>query len=472
MTSAPGKTHYDFGMIGLGTMGRNLALNMSDHGYAVAGFDTDAAKVQALQQEAAQKPVLGVHNLATFVQSLKSPRAILLLVPAGVAVDAVIDELLPLLSAGDLVADCGNSHFSDTNRRAERLEPSGLHFMGIGVSGGESGARFGPSIMPGGNKDAYQRLAPMLEAIAAKAHGEPCVAWMGPRSAGHYVKMVHNGIEYALMQLIAETYHLLKETTGLENDALHDLFGKWNEGPLQSFLIEITAKIFAQPDALTDNHLIDMIRASAKQKGTGMWTSQNALDLHVPVPAIDLAVAQRDLSGMAEERAAAMRLLEAKSVYTPELFVDAKDMENALLFAVMITYTQGLSLLRHASQAYDYGLDLAQVARIWRGGCIIRAALLEDIRAAFAAQPGLPNLLLHPGFAGKVSALQSSVRIVLQTAVSRGIPTPVFMACLSYFDAYRREWLPANLIQAQRDFFGAHTYERTDRPGVFHTQWE
>lgn len=466
------KQPYDFGMIGLGTMGRNLVLNMSDHGFSVAGFDKDPEKVQALEREAAEHPVHGVRDLAEFVAALARPRAILLLVPAGPIVDAVIDEIKPLLSAGDLLVDCGNSHFSDTDRRTDRLEKEGLHFIGVGVSGGESGARFGPSIMPGGAQEAYQRLAPMLQAVSAKVNGEPCVGWLGPRSAGHYVKMVHNGIEYALMQLISETYHLLKEAGGLNNDELHALFSRWNQGPLQSFLIEITATIFAQPDELTGNRLIDLIRAGAKQKGTGMWTSQDALNLHVPVPAIDMAVAQRDLSALSAERSAAQKL---NPVTLSGIAVDKQHltglMEHALHFATIITYAQGLSLLHHASATYRYELDLAEVSRVWRGGCIIRAALLEDIRAAFAQQPGLSNLLLYPVFAQDLAPLQKGAREVVKIAIDAGIPVPALMACLSYFDGYRREWLPANLIQAQRDYFGAHTYERIDRPGVFHTQW-
>lgn len=467
-----GTKQYDFGMIGLGTMGRNLALNISDRGYSVAGFDNDPEKVQAMERESGWHAVRGLRDLNALVGALKSPRAILLLVPAGPAVDAVIDELTPLLSAGDVLADCGNSHFSDTDRRSRRLEEIGLRFLGVGVSGGEAGARFGPSIMPGGDREAFGRIAPMLQAISAKVNGEPCMGWLGPRSAGHYVKMAHNGIEYALMQLLAETYHLLKEAGGLNNDELHELFSQWNHGPLQSFLLEITAAIFAQPDDMAPGRLIDMIRASAKQKGTGMWTSQNAFDLHVPVPAIDMAVAQRDLSALAEERRLARELLPWRLAENPaDKQTLAAQLEQALQFAVVVTYAQGLSLLHHASRVYGYDLNLAEVARIWRGGCIIRAALLEDIQTAYANRPGLPNLLLVPTFAQKLSVLNGSVRSVLKTAIDRGIPVPVFMACLSYFDAYRRDWLPANLIQAQRDFFGAHTYERIDRPGTFHSNW-
>ncbi len=459
-------------MIGLGTMGRNLVLNMGDHGFSVAGFDKDASKVQAMNQEAEHRSIQGFTTSAEFLSALKTPRVILMLVPAGPIVDSVIGDLKPLLSAGDLLVDCGNSHFTDTDRRSEQLEKEGLHFMGIGVSGGESGARYGPSIMPGGTREVYGRVAPMLEAVAAKVNGEPCVSWLGSRSAGHYVKMVHNGIEYGLMQLISESYHLLKETGGLDNDELHTLFTRWNAGALQSFLIGITADIFAQQDELTGNRLLDMIRASARQKGTGMWTSQDAFSLHVPIPTIDMAVAQRDLSAMAEDRSAAGKLYP-ENRYTgavdKPLFVS--QVEQALHFSMLVTYAQGMSLLGHASSAYKYELDLARVAGLWRGGCIIRAALLEDIRVAFTRNPALSSLLLDESFATTLTGLLNGMRQTVTTAVAAGIPVPAMMACLAYYESFCREWLPANLIQAQRDYFGAHTYERTDREGVFHTHW-
>ena len=464
---------YDYGMIGLGTMGRNLALNMGDHGFSVAGFDKDTSKVQTLGEEAEHRNIRGFTTVPSFLSALKTPRVILMLVPAGRVVDSVIGDLKPLLSAGDLLVDCGNSHYTDTDRRSDQLEKEGLHFMGIGVSGGESGARHGPSIMPGGAPGVYARVAPMLEAVAAKVDGAPCVTWLGPRSAGHYVKMVHNGIEYGLMQLISEAYHLLKEAGGLDNDELHALFARWNERPLQSFLTGITADIFARQDDLTGNRLLDMIRSSARQKGTGMWTSQDAFSLHIPIPTIDMAVAQRDLSALAEERAAAEKLYPRAAVFSgSDKAALIRDVEHALQFSSLITYAQGMSLLHHASAAYGYGLDLEKVAGLWRGGCIIRAALLEDIRAAYAQNPGLPNLLLDEGFARTLTGLQEGMRNTIKTAVDTGIPVPAMMACLSYSEAYRREWLPANLIQAQRDYFGAHTYERTDREGVFHTHWE
>ena len=462
---------YDYGVIGLGTMGCNLILNMSDCGFSVAGFDQDEAKVSALREASEDRSIFCTTRLDKFLSALASPRAILLLVPAGKTVDAVIRELLPELQPGDLLADCGNSHFSDTDRRFSELSSKGIRFMGIGVSGGASGARYGPSIMPGGAREDYLRLAPVLEAIAAKVGGIPCVGWLGPRSAGHYVKMVHNGIEYGLMQLIAETYHLLREAGGLNNDDLHETFAGWNQGRLRSFLIGITADVFLQPDELSDNRLIDMIRGSARQKGTGMWTSQNAFDMHVPIPVIDMAVTQRDMSAREKERSAASSLYRASANEPGDRKSLTLIAEEALYFATIIAYAQGMSLLHSASESYGYELNFSEVAGLWRGGCIIRAALLEDIRTAYAQNPSLPNLLLDGTFAEKLEAAQESTRHIVKLAVDNGIPIPAMMACLSYFDSYRRDWLPDNLIQAQRDYFGAHTYERIDREGTFHTKW-
>jgi 6-phosphogluconate dehydrogenase len=396
----------------------------------------------------------------------------MLLVPAGPIVDSVVEELKPLLSKGDLIMDCGNSHFTDTNRRLDALAKENIHFMGVGISGGESGARFGPSIMPGGSKDAYDRIAPMLQAVSAKAKGEPCVTYLGTGSAGHYVKMVHNGIEYALMQLISEAYHLLKVGAGMNNDELHTIFSKWDNGILQSFLISITADIFAQQDDLTTNRLIDMILDSAKQNGTGAWTSQDSMSQLIPIPVIDTSVSVRDLSALKEERQLAHQKLQvpvAKFSGNKKDLVDA--LENALYFSMITTYAQGVALLHQASITYNYGLKLQDIASIWRGGCIIRAALLDDIRSAFAAQPSLSNIMLNEDFAKKLNATQKDVRQILKTGIELGISLPAFMSSLSYYDSYRAGWLPANLIQAQRDYFGAHTYERTDRKGTFHTHW-
>ncbi|MFN7115297.1 MAG: NADP-dependent phosphogluconate dehydrogenase [Saprospiraceae bacterium] len=463
---------YDYGMIGLGTMGRNLVYNMSDHGFSVAGYDKDPAKVEAFTKASLYHNVLGASTAEEFVGALKTPRVILMLVPAGPIVDAVIEDLKPLLSPGDLLVDCGNSYFKDTDRRIKQLASENLHFMGIGISGGEAGARRGPSIMPGGNKEVYERVRPMFEAVAAKVNDEPCVTYLGAGSAGQYVKMVHNGIEYALMQLIAETYHLLKECGGLNNDELHAVFTKWNEGALQSFLIEITAEIFAKKDDLTGKHLVDVILDSALQKGTGMWTSQDAMSLHVPVTTIDAAVSMRDLSANKSARVAAQaQLTGVESAVSIDKNTFIEQVGASLHFAMIVTYAQGMSLLQRASTEYQYDLNLAEVAKIWRGGCIIRAALLEDIRKALTENPSLPNLLVNPIFAQQLNTLQESVRKVVQTAVSTGIPMPATTAALTYFDGYRRGWLPANLIQAQRDYFGAHTYQRTDQEGIFHTEW-
>ena len=463
---------YDYGMIGLGTMGRNLVYNMCDHGYSVAGFDTDKAKVDALGSEANGANVFGAGTLDAFLEALKTPKVVMLLVPAGKPVDIVINELLPMLRKDDLIIDCGNSHFSDTDVRIARLQKDNIQFMGVGVSGGEWGARHGPSIMPGGTIEAYKRVGPMLEAISAKVNGEPCAAWMGPGSAGHYVKMVHNGIEYGIMQLIAETYHILKVHAGMSNDDLHKVFAKWNEGRLSSFLIGITADIFTQKDDLTGQLLVDMILDKAKQKGTGQWASQSAMDMSVPIPTIDSAVAARDLSALKDERVAAA----GKFPWHKAAFNDVQGelvhwLEHTLYFSMVTAYAQGMSLLQYASKEYKYGLKPEDIARIWRGGCIIRAAMLEDIRTVFTRQPDLPNLMSGEVMVSNMVAFQDDMRLVVKTAVDAGIPVPAMMASLAYYDSYRAAWLPANLLQAQRDYFGAHTYERTDKEGSFHTKW-
>ena len=463
---------YDFGMIGLGTMGRNLLYNMNDHGFSVSGFDKDTKQVDTLIKESVGKKIYGTSVLKDFIDSLKQPRAIVMLVPAGKIVDSVIEEVKPFLSKDDLLIDLGNAHFTDTDRRNEQLRKENIHFMGAGVSGGESGARFGPSIMPGGAKEAYDRVADMLKAVSAKVNGEPCVTYIGPGSAGHYVKMVHNGIEYAIMQLIAEAYHLLKEIGGLNNDELHETFAKWNKGILQSFLIEITADIFAQQDDLTKKRLVDMILDAAQQKGTGAWTSEDAMEQQVPIPAIDIAVSMRDLSSYKKEREAAEKILKGINIENKEnKDVLIAELEQALYFSMITTYAQGLSLLSIASEKYKYGLKLEEIAAIWRGGCIIRAALLESIRAAYAKEPSLSTILLDESIAQKLDQSQSGVRKTIQQGIENGIPLPVMSVSLAYYDSYRRGWLPSNLLQAQRDYFGAHTYQRIDREGIFHTRW-
>ena len=464
---------FDYGMIGLGTMGRNLVYNMNDHGYTVIGFDKNNAQVETLKKEANNDKVFATSNLDEFIKALKTPKVIMMLVPAGKIVDEVIKELKPFLSEDDLLMDCGNSHFTDTDRRNVQLEGSGIHFMGVGISGGELGARYGPSIMPGGPKKVYERVAEMLEAVSAKANNEPCVTWLGPGSAGHYVKMVHNGIEYGLMQLISEVYHLLKECGGMNNDELHTVFSKWNEGDLQSYLIEITADIFTQKDELTDSRIIDKILDSAKQNGTGAWTSEDSMNLQVPIPVIDIAVSMRDLSAYKKEREAAQQHLKGpETKFTGDKNELVKWMGQALYFSIITVYAQGMALLQVASKKYKYDLKLENIAAIWRGGCIIRALLLEDIRSAFSKQPDLSNLMLSEVFSKKLIQSQESIRKAIRIGVESGVPIPAMMGALAYFDSYRSGWLPANLIQAQRDDFGAHKYERNDREGIFHTYWK
>ena len=463
---------FEMGMIGLGVMGRNLVLNIADHGYSVLGFDKDADKVKALQSEAQGPKVQGADSLENFFGSLKQPRLVMMLVPAGSPVDSVIREVLPHLNQDDTIIDGGNSYFKDTDLRAKTLADKGIDYLGVGISGGESGARHGPSMMPGGPRSAYERVQPIFEAIAAHVKGEPCVTYLGPGSAGHYVKMVHNGIEYGLMQLIAEAYDLMKRGLNLTDDELHQVFSQWNETELRSYLLEITGDIFWQQDKHTNRRLIDVILDEAKQKGTGMWTSQSGMELHQPIPTIDLAVAMRDLSVLKDEREAAGQIIKGPPhhfVGNSHLFI--KELRNAFYAGMVLTFAQGMALLRQASAAYDYHLPLADVARIWRGGCIIRAELLEDIYATYRDQPDLANLLLNPKMAQAVMDRQENLRNIVHYATSLGLPVPGLMTSLAYLDAYRSAWLPANLIQAQRDYFGAHTYERIDEKGTFHTQW-
>jgi 6-phosphogluconate dehydrogenase len=459
-------------MVGLGVMGRNLLFNMAEHGHSVAGYDKEAAKVAALRRETEDRDIRGAESLQEFVGLLRVPRAVMMLVPAGRAVDAVIHDLLPCLAPGDLIIDAGNSYFDDTNLRAKALAERGLQFLGVGVSGGEYGARHGPSIMPGGPKDAYERIRAILEAAAAKVDGEPCVTWLGPGAAGHFVKMVHNGIEYGFMQLIAETYDLMKRGLGLSDDELHDVYSTWNKSELNSYLIEITAHTFTHVDEQTGKRLIDEILDVAKQNGTGMWTSQSAMKLQVPAPTIDAAVRMRDMSMLEKEREEASRILPRpirRFEGDHQMFIG--QLRSALYAGMIITYAQGMALLAVASVKHKYDLDLEAVARIWRGGCIIRAALLDDIRAAFRAKASLPNLLLDPNLSEKLNNHQENLRKMVCIASELGIPAPGLMASLAYLDSYRSAWLPANLIQAQRDYFGAHTYQRLDRPGKFHTKW-
>jgi 6-phosphogluconate dehydrogenase len=454
-------------------MGRNLVLNIADHGFAVCGYDRDVAQQQRLTTEAAGKPVTVAASMQQLVDCLEKPAKIMLLVPAGKIVDAVLAELVPLLKKNDIVIDGGNSHFTDTDRRYTQLQQSGIHFMGMGVSGGEEGARFGPSMMPGSNEQSFNAVKNILESIAAKTEDGPCVTFIGNGAAGHYTKMVHNGIEYAMMQLISEVYGLLKNVGGLSNDELQKTFADWNIKELQGFLMEITADIFLKKDDKTDALLVDMILDKAKQKGTGMWTSQSAMDLNVPIPVIDAAVSMRYLSAMKEERVtAAEKYASAKksvAVNKEELVSDCK---NALQFAFILAYAQGLHLLYEASKTYSYNVNIAEVVRIWKGGCIIRSSLLNDIRKAYVADASLNNIIHSPVFIYALKNVRTAVTRVCSTAMQNNIPVAAFSASLNYFDAYCSQNLPANLIQAQRDFFGAHTYERTDATGSFHTDWQ
>jgi 6-phosphogluconate dehydrogenase len=460
-------------MVGLGVMGRNFVLNMADQGFSVAGFDKAPAQVAALHKEAERRPVRGAKDPKDFAALLRRPRTILLLVPAGRPVDAAIGDLLPHLEPDDLIVDAGNSHFKDTDVRARKLADRGLRFLGVGISGGEEGARHGPSIMPGGPKEAYERVRPIFEAAAAQVNGEPCVAYLGPGSAGHYVKMVHNGIEYGLMQLIAETYDLMKRGMGLTDDELHDFYAGWNKGEMEGYLVKITGDIFAKRDGKTHLRLIDEIRGVAKQLGTGTWTSESALELGVPIPGIDAAVASRNLTTLEAERAtAAAGLPRPAPTYSGDRAAFLRQVGRALFAGTLIVYAQGMALLQAASVEYGYGLDLSAIARIWRGGCIIRAAVLEHIREAYHNQPKLPNLLLDPELAKRALVHQEDLRAVVVAAARLGLPAPALMASLGYYDGYRSAWLPGNLVQAQRDYFGAHTFERIDAKGAFHADWE
>ncbi|MEP7231991.1 MAG: NADP-dependent phosphogluconate dehydrogenase [Ginsengibacter sp.] len=462
-----------FGIIGLGTMGRNLLLNMAEHGFAVAGYNRHEDKVALLMKEGKGLDVHGFSDLKDFINSLKTPKAVMLLVTAGKAVDEVIAEILPLLSKDDIIIDGGNSHYTDTERRFKDLEEKGFRFIGMGVSGGEEGARKGPSMMPGGDRKAYDTIAPILEKIAAHVKGEPTVAYMGVRSAGHFVKMVHNGIEYALMQLISETYEVLKNGLHLNDKEIHAVFEKWNDGRLQSYLLEITRDIFAFKNPGEDHLLLNDIKDEAKAKGTGKWTSQAAMDLSVPLPVIDIAVAMRDLSKYKTLRTKAAKIYPGskdtkypgnKDEYTAQL-------EEAFYFSMVSAFAQGMHLLYGANEEYKYGLNLGLIAKIWRGGCIIRAAFLEDIYAAYKNDPKLEHLFLDNSIRDSVTNSIPGIRAVVSDAVNSGIAVPAYSASLSYFDDFRNENMPANLIQAQRDYFGAHTYELIGKEGVFHTEW-
>jgi 6-phosphogluconate dehydrogenase len=466
---------YKMGVVGLGVMGANLARNMESKGFPVAGYDLDATKRRAFVDHAPHDKVAAVDRPEQLMEALERPRRVLIMVPAGPAVDSVIARLRPHLQAGDILIDGGNTFFRDTDRRCDELAAAGFHFVGAGVSGGEEGALRGPSIMPGGPRPAWDALAPVFRAIAARAEdGEPCVDYMGPRGAGHYVKMVHNGIEYGDMQLIAEVYDLLSRAAGLTAREIARIFAEWNEGELRSYLVEITARVLERVDEDTGRPLVDVILDEAQQKGTGKWMSQNAFDVGAPIPTVNAAVEARILSSLKTERVAASRVLPGPKLQ-PRAAADRArliDAARQALYASKITsYAQGMALLRIASKEYGYDIDPGTVAKIWRAGCIIRATLLGDIRRAFARDPALVNLLLDPAFRDAIAERQEAWRHTVQTAVGLGIPVPAMSASLAYYDAYRSERLPANLTQGQRDYFGAHTYRRIDRDGVFHTEW-
>ncbi|MGG1948858.1 NADP-dependent phosphogluconate dehydrogenase [Trinickia sp. NRRL B-1857] len=462
------------GVIGLAVMGRNLALNIESRGYTVAVYNRSHEKTDELVAQFPDRKLVPAHSLEQFVDSLEKPRRILLMVKAGEATDATIAALKPLLDKGDVLIDGGNTPFTDTIRRNQELAQAGLHFIGTGVSGGEEGALKGPAIMPGGPRDAYELVAPILTQIAAKApDGEPCVAYIGPDGAGHFVKMVHNGIEYGDMQLIAESYAVLKQVAGLANAELAKVYTEWNEGELDSYLIDITAKIFGKRDEETGKDLVDVILDRAAQKGTGKWTSQNALDLGVPLPLITESVFARVLSSLKSQRVAASKVLSgpqaAPFAGDRTAFVEA--VRQALYFSKVISYAQGFAQLRAASEEYKWNLDFGGIAKIFRAGCIIRARFLQKITDAYSNDRALANLLLDPYFREIAERYQSALRDVVVAAVKAGVPVPAFASAIAYFDAYRSERLPANLVQAQRDFFGAHTFERIDREGSFHATW-
>jgi 6-phosphogluconate dehydrogenase len=465
----------DIGVTGLAVMGSNLARNFARHGFTVALHNRTTAKTNALvDQFGDEGAFIAAQSAEEFVAALERPRRLVIMVKAGDPTDAVIQEFAALLEPGDVIIDGGNAHFADTRRREKELRERGIHFVGVGISGGEEGALNGPSIMPGGSAESYESLGPLLERIAAKAKdGAPCTTHIGPDGAGHFVKMVHNGIEYADMQLIAEAYHLLREVAGYSPAQIAEIFTTWNTGRLDSYLIEITAQVLAHTDAATGKPFVDVVADQAEQKGTGRWTVQIALDLGVPVSGIAEAVFARSLSGHAELRAAS-RDLPGPSVAplgeaAAAAFADR--VEQALYASKIVSYTQGFHQIQAGSETYDWDIDLGAVASIWRGGCIIRAAFLDRIRAAYDSRPDLPSLLSDKQFSDEIGAAQDDWRSVVATAVEHGVPTPGFAAALAYYDALRAERLPAALTQGQRDYFGAHTYRRTDREGSFHTLW-
>lgn len=461
------------GVIGLAVMGKNLAMNIESRGYTVSVYNRSSDKTEEMLSETKGKNIVGTYSIEEFVNSLETPRKILLMVKAGTPTDATIEQLKPYLDKGDILIDGGNTFFVDTQRRNKELEAAGIHFIGTGVSGGEEGALKGPSIMPGGQKEAYELVEPILKSISAKVNDEPCCTYIGPDGAGHYVKMVHNGIEYGDMQLISEAYFLLKNVLGLSAQELHETFAEWNKGELDSYLIEITADIFTKMDPETGKPLVDVILDTAGQKGTGKWTSQSALDLGVPLPIITESVFARFISAMKDERVKASKILSGPSAKpfegNKEEFIEA--VRKALYMSKIVSYAQGFAQMKAASEEYNWNLQYGDIAMIFRGGCIIRAAFLQKIKDAYDRDANLANLLIDPYFKEIVESYQGALREIIGVSIQNGIPVPCFSSALAYYDSYRTETLPANLLQAQRDYFGAHTYQRIDKEGIFHTEW-
>jgi 6-phosphogluconate dehydrogenase len=467
------KSHI--GVIGLAVMGKNLALNMESKGYTVSVFNRSPERTKKLTEKHSDLNIVGTYTMEEFVQSLQKPRRIMLMVKAGQPTDDMIQQLKKYLEPGDIVIDGGNAFYEDTIRRSKELEASGIHYIGAGVSGGEEGALHGPAIMPGGSKEAYEQVKHILTDISAKVNGDPCCTYIGPDGAGHYVKMVHNGIEYGDMQLISEAYHLLKHLLNMNAEELHEVFKEWNQGELNSYLIEITADIFTKVDKETGQPLVELILDTAGQKGTGKWTSQSSLDLGVPLSIITQSVYSRFLSAMKEERVKASQVLKGPKTGCHTVIEDREalieSIRKALYASKICSYAQGFAQMKAASDAFGWDLKPGEIAMIFRGGCIIRAQFLQNIKEAYDRDPNLSNLLLDPYFKGIVEEYQQAWREVVATAVLNGIPVPAFASAINYYDSYRSEKLPANLLQAQRDYFGAHTYRRIDREGVFHTEW-
>ena len=462
---------FDFGLVGLGVMGRNFILNIAENGFSCIGLSSSIESIKILRKEGKDFIVDGTQSEKEFLNSLSRPRKVMLLVPAGEPVDSTIKKFLPYLDKDDIIIDGGNSHYDDTERRYTYLKEKNIKFIGAGVSGGSKGARFGPSIMPGGDKDSYEIIKPIFESVSAKVKGEPCVTYLGNTSSGHYVKMIHNGIEYGIMQLISESYHILKNGLNKENIEIYNTFKKWNDGMLNSYLVEITRDVFKVKDEKSDNYLIDLILDKAKQKGTGKWTSQSAMDFGVSIPTIDSSVSMRIISSFKETRIKAQKLY-SKKIISPTSSIKSDDIEKALIFSFIITFAQGLSQLKIVSEEKSYNLNYEKICKIWRGGCIIRAQLLEGFMQAYRKNSSLDNLIFDENISEIINKTALSIRKVSIYCIENNIPSHALLSSLSYFDSIKSSMLPMNLIQAQRDYFGEHTYERIDKEGLFHTDWE